>query len=98
MHRNLDRRVELLIKVTDRGHISELRGLIDLAMDPGVSSWWLDPDGSWTRHHLDSSGAPLIDLQEHLIMFRQSRAVDAESVAGKTRPDRTNERARPVRG
>ena len=43
MHRNLDRRVELLIRVTDAGYISELRQLIDLAMDPKVSSWWLVP-------------------------------------------------------
>jgi polyphosphate kinase len=97
MHRNLDRRVELLIRVTDPGHIAELRGLIDMAMDPGVASWWLDPDGSWTRHHLDSSGAPLTDLQEHLIRFRQSRAVDAEAAARKARPNRTVGQARQAR-
>jgi polyphosphate kinase len=86
MHRNLDRRVELLIRVTDTEHVKELRSLIDLAMDPGVSSWWLGPDGSWTRHHLDSDGAPLIDLQDHLIRFRQSRHADADAAAGKGRP------------
>jgi polyphosphate kinase len=85
MHRNLDRRVELLIRVTDPAHKAELRNLIDLAMDPGTSSWWLGPDGVWTRHHLDDSGEPLIDLQESLIRNRQSRAVDAEVAAGKGR-------------
>src|SRR5262249_13511042 len=85
MHRNLDRRVELLIRVTDPEHMAELRGLIDLAMDPGISSWWLGPDGIWTRHHLDESGVPLTDLQEHLISFRKSRSVDAEVAAGKSR-------------
>ena len=78
MHRNLDRRVELLIRVTDPAHKAELRSLIDLAMDPSVSSWWLGPDGVWTRHHLDESGAPLIDLQEHLIRFRKNRPADAD--------------------
>src|SRR6185437_9189186 len=36
MHRNLDRRVELLVRVTDPAQKEELRNLIDLAMDPGV--------------------------------------------------------------
>jgi polyphosphate kinase len=84
MHRNLDRRVELLVKVTDSGQRTELRTLIDLAMDPEVSSWWLGPDGVWTRHHLDKTGAPLIDLQEHLIMFRQNRPADMDVGAGKS--------------
>ena len=93
MHRNLDRRVELLIRVTDAGQKAELRSLIDLAMDPSVSSWWLGPDGSWTRHHLDESGEPLIDLQEHLIWFRQGRPSDADLTApksklGSRRPER----------
>ncbi|HVB46312.1 MAG TPA: RNA degradosome polyphosphate kinase [Streptosporangiaceae bacterium] len=83
MHRNLDRRVELLIRVTDPAHQRELRSLIDLAMDPGVASWWLGQDGIWTRHHLDSAGAPLIDLQDHLIRFRQSRTPDTEVVGAK---------------
>jgi polyphosphate kinase len=85
MHRNLDRRVELLIRVTGHGHKAELRNLIDLAMDPGTASWWLGPDGSWTRHHLDESGGPLIDLQEHLIRTRQSRSGDGDVAAVKSR-------------
>ena len=76
MHRNLDRRVELLVRVTDPAQQAELRGLISEAMDEGTSSWWLAPDGSWTRHHLDSSGAPLRDLQTHLIRAMQGRAAD----------------------
>jgi polyphosphate kinase len=85
MHRNLDRRVELLIRVTDPGHKAELRSLIGLAMDDEVSSWWLGSDGNWTRHHLDDSGVPLIDLQEHLIRFRQTRQAEADAASSKTR-------------
>jgi polyphosphate kinase len=77
MHRNLDRRVELLVRVTDPAHQAELRGLIDEAMDERTSSWWLGPDGVWTRHHLDESGSPLRDLQSHLIRVRQGRIADA---------------------
>jgi polyphosphate kinase len=76
MHRNLDRRVELLVRVGDPGHQAELRGLIDMAMDDTTSSWWLDADGTWTRHHLDASGAPLNDIQEYLIRTRQGRTAD----------------------
>ncbi|HEX9035145.1 MAG TPA: RNA degradosome polyphosphate kinase [Streptosporangiaceae bacterium] len=88
MHRNLDRRVELLIRVTDPEHMAELRSLVDLAMDPGIASWWLGSDGTWTRHHLDKSGAPLTDLQEHLIRFRQSRSVDTEAAVSPSRLQR----------
>jgi polyphosphate kinase len=76
MHRNLDRRVETLVRVADPAHRAELRGLIDMAMDETTASWWLDSDGTWTRHHLDDSGAPLNDIQEYLIRTRQGRAAD----------------------
>jgi len=76
MHRNLDRRVETLVRIGDPAHRAELRGLIDMAMDETTSSWWLAADGTWTRHHLDASGAPLNDIQEYLIRTRQSRAAD----------------------
>jgi polyphosphate kinase len=77
MHRNLDRRVELLVRVTDPAHQAELRGLIDEAMDERTSSWWLGPDGSWTRHYQDEAGVRLRDLQSHLIRVRQGRGADA---------------------
>ncbi len=77
MHRNLDRRVELLIRVTEPAQRAELRGLINRAMDPGTSSWWLAGDGTWTRHHRDAGGQPLNDLQDMLIRARQGRAADA---------------------
>ncbi len=73
MHRNLDRRVELLIRVTDPMHRATLRGFIDMAMSERSASWWLDGDGSWIRHHLDSAGRPLEDVQDMLIRLRQSR-------------------------
>jgi polyphosphate kinase len=70
MHRNLDRRVELLCSVTNPDHKKELSGLINLAMDPMTSSWWLDSDGTWTRHRLDDQGKPLQDLHSYLLRHR----------------------------
>ncbi|WP_166868221.1 MULTISPECIES: RNA degradosome polyphosphate kinase [unclassified Salinibacterium] len=64
MHRNLDRRVEALVRLTKPEHIAETQGLFDLAFDPGTSAWDLDSEGSWIRHHLDDRGRPLLDLQD----------------------------------
>jgi polyphosphate kinase len=78
MHRNLDRRVESLVRVTDPAHSTRLRELIALGMDDGTSSWWLDGDGNWTRHARDESGAPLRDVHESLIMDKsRGRLPDA---------------------
>jgi polyphosphate kinase len=76
MHRNLDRRVEMLVRVTDHQQQAQLRQLINLAMDPRTSSWWLAGDGTWTRHHLDSAGAPLTDIQDLMIRSRRGRGTD----------------------
>ncbi|HEY2167562.1 MAG TPA: RNA degradosome polyphosphate kinase [Jatrophihabitantaceae bacterium] len=49
MHRNLDRRVEVLCEVTDPSARAHLRECLDLAFDPGVAAWELQPDDQWTR-------------------------------------------------
>jgi polyphosphate kinase len=76
MHRNLDRRVEALVRIKDRGHLAELLELIELSMDTKTSSWHLGPDGAWTRHAVGPDGEPLRDLQSYLIATRsRPRAV-----------------------
>ncbi|HEV3292067.1 MAG TPA: RNA degradosome polyphosphate kinase [Streptosporangiaceae bacterium] len=77
MHRNLDRRVECLVRVRDPGQQADLRGLIDLAMDESTGSWWLAADGTWTRHYRDEAGQPLRDLQRHLIATLRGQGYDA---------------------
>jgi polyphosphate kinase len=76
MHRNLDRRVEVLCRVTAPEHQHELRSLIGMAMDDSTSSWWLAGDGTWTRHHRDADGKPLRDLQQYLLQ-RRGHLVDS---------------------
>jgi polyphosphate kinase len=76
MHRNLDRRIEALVRVTDPAQQAELRALINLAMDERTASWWLGGDSTWTRHHLDADGKPLRDLQQYLIANRRVRPAD----------------------
>ncbi len=69
MHRNLDRRVEALVRLTSEDHLSELDELFDVTMSDATSSWWLESDGSWTRHSTSENGAPLADLQN--VLMRQ---------------------------
>jgi len=71
MHRNLDRRVEALVKLGSQQHIDELNALLDLGFDPGTSAWHLQADGSWVRHHKGPDGEPLLDIQAHLIKLHQ---------------------------
>jgi polyphosphate kinase len=67
MHRNLDRRVEALIRLTRPEHLDELEALFDQAMADETSSWWLGSNGEWTRHDRDDAGEPLADLQNELM-------------------------------
>ena len=67
MHRNLDRRVEVLVSITNPAHIGEIGELFDVAFDDGTMSWHLQPDGTWIPHTTDAEGRPLRDMQEYLI-------------------------------
>ena len=73
MHRNLDRRVECLVRLPGEGQVAEIARLLDLAFDDRTASWWLNADGDWDRHHLDADGEPLRDLQEMLVAMKRRR-------------------------
>ncbi|NYF09798.1 polyphosphate kinase [Leifsonia sp. AK011] len=73
MHRNLDRRVEALVRITDPDHLKELADIFDLAMSDETSSWWLEPDGEWVRHSRTGDGALLQDMQNVLMTRIASR-------------------------
>ena len=73
MHRNLDRRVEALVRITVPEQIDELIKYIDLQMADSTSSWHMQPDGTYVRHSKDADGRPLVDSQEYLIRKHQRR-------------------------
>jgi polyphosphate kinase len=73
MHRNLDRRVEALVRVSEPAHRAELEDLFTQAMSDGTSSWHLGPDGEWVRHSVDAEGRRLIDLQDETMTAVQRR-------------------------
>ncbi|HEV7211297.1 MAG TPA: RNA degradosome polyphosphate kinase [Blastococcus sp.] len=65
MHRNLDRRVEVLLRVSDDTAHGELDEMFDAAMDPAVRCWELGGDGSWTRAgERDSQASRLAQVGE----------------------------------
>ena len=49
MHRNLDRRVEALVQVTDPVAREELDRVIRMSMSDECEAFVLQPDGTWIR-------------------------------------------------
>lgn len=73
MHRNLDRRVEALVRVTAPEQIDGLIKYVDLQMADSTMSWHMQPDGTYVLHTKDDEGRPLVDSQEYLIRKHQRR-------------------------
>jgi polyphosphate kinase len=67
MHRNLDRRVEVLVKLPHPDDVREMDHLLNLAFDADTAAWELSSDGQWHRN-----GGSL-DLQEELIERQRRR-------------------------
>ena len=66
MHRNLDRRVEALVKVTLPSAQDDLRNVLELAMADDSEGWDLAGDGTWQRRPADPTKRH-IHLQEALL-------------------------------
>ncbi|MEV4478836.1 RNA degradosome polyphosphate kinase [Micromonospora coxensis] len=66
MHRNLDRRVEALVQVSDPVARAELDHVLTAAFSAEVDAFELAADGTWTRR-TGSDQEPLVDLQELLL-------------------------------
>jgi polyphosphate kinase len=63
MHRNLDRRVEALVRVEGDSAQVYLNELMALALSDDVVSWELAADGSWRQLATKDDGTPREDLQ-----------------------------------
>ena len=72
MHRNLDRRVESLVRIERPAHKASLQEIFDLSLSDETSSWHQNTD-SWKRVTKSSSGEPLQDLQ-NLYIKRYKKA------------------------
>ena len=67
MHRNLDRRVESLVHITQTDQIKELNDLLELAVSGTVAIWELESSGIWRRDSKNHDGEPLIDMQDEVM-------------------------------
>ncbi len=74
MHRNLDRRVEALVRVTLPSAQRALRDVLELSMGDETEGWDLDGEGIWHRRPDNPSG-PHVHLQEALLRRVFGKAV-----------------------
>ncbi len=70
MQRNLDRRVEALVPVSDPSLAARLDEILDVLMQDDMLSWTLGSDGTWTKVR----GERGIDAQERLQELAVERA------------------------
>ncbi|MCV7321523.1 RNA degradosome polyphosphate kinase [Mycolicibacterium confluentis] len=71
MHRNLDRRVEVMAQVKDPRLAAQLDEVFESAMDPATRCWELGPDGNWTA--LPHEGETVRDHQVSLMNKHRQR-------------------------
>jgi len=73
MHRNLDRRVETLVKLVQTDQIKDLKDIMDLATSQKIATWILDNEGQWQRRSVDDEGNQLPDMQDELMQLTLSK-------------------------
>jgi len=67
MHRNLDRRVESLVRIESDKHKERLKGILDDSLSDQYSTWKLAENNQWVRHISDTDGKYLVNFQDHFI-------------------------------
>ena len=73
MHRNLDRRVESLVQLTEPEQVKFVQELLDLGLSQKIKAWELQPDGQWILNQYDEQNNLLADLHDVLIQRSQKR-------------------------
>ncbi|MGZ8176397.1 RNA degradosome polyphosphate kinase [Williamsia sp. SKLECPSW1] len=72
MHRNLDRRIEVMAQVKDQRLTRELREIFASALDPTTRCWVLETTGNWRAS--PAAGEDVRDHQQQLMRRHHSRA------------------------
>jgi len=72
MHRNLDRRVETLVRVDDEAIQRRLREILELGLADRAGSWTLDAEGRWQRvaHSAGNGTGRGLSVQDELQRIR----------------------------
>ena len=64
MHRNLDRRVECLVRIYNQSHVAQLKEILDIGLSDNTQSWHLNGQ-AWNRRSVSDTGALLLDAHSH---------------------------------
>lgn len=67
MHRNLDRRVETLVRLRQADHLAEMKNLFALGMSETSNSWHLAPEGGWLKNGGKKATSEYIDVQDQIM-------------------------------
>ena len=73
MHRNLDRRVEALVRIDQDKHKARLQSILNESFSDLYSTWKLTDDHTWKRNVTDASGSSLVNYQDNFV-DRHNRA------------------------
>lgn len=71
MHRNLDRRVEVMVQVKDPRLCARLAEVFDSALYPTTRCWVLRPNGSWQAAPKPAEQVQVRDHQDYLMRRRR---------------------------
>jgi polyphosphate kinase len=70
MHRNLDRRVEVQVRITDPKLTAQLDAMFDSALDDQTRCWVLEPSGGWDASPAD--GTSVRDHQTQMLQIHRA--------------------------
>jgi polyphosphate kinase len=73
MNRNLDRRIETLIRVDDASHKDRINQLLDLYNSEEIKRWQMNGSGNWRFVGSRENGEFLMDIQEKLMEVSRAR-------------------------
>jgi len=73
MHRNLDRRVESMVRIEQNDHKRMLFRALDSYLAPTTVRWEMESNGDWKHISKSSSGEPLIELHDQVIKWYRAR-------------------------
>ena len=73
MHRNLDRRVEAMVRIEHKDHKRMMQQILDFQLSEETPCWQMQSDGRWLRVTKDKEGKELIDFHTQMIKWHKSR-------------------------
>jgi polyphosphate kinase len=74
MHRNLDRRVEVMVQVSDPPLAQRLAEVMDSALHPATRCWTLSADGSWAPSPAGAGAADGVRVRDHQVELMHRHA------------------------